>query len=427
MSLSPARTIADAVLLEGYLLYPYRASAIKNHFRWSFGVLAPQTWADATKQESGWLELQCLIVPRERVRLVGVLRCLHLQERSIEEQLGDQRFRPVEQLEVDDQLHLTWDEGKLQEVEIEQALSGHDLIEQRFAFDASDGHELILDRSGAPRGRVRRRRWPVHGNLRVGVEPTEASRDLWRLTVRVENTTPFAALDARRDEALRSSMLSTHLILRLEGGAFVSMLDPPAWAKEAARACTSRGTHPVLAGAAGQHDLLLASPIILYDHPRVAPESPGDLFDATEIDELLTLRTATLTAAEKRLARATDARAKAIIDRVDTMPPEVWDRLHGAMRDLYEAEMCPKRPRVGQSAFTVGQRVRLCPGKRRTDAQDALFAGCIATIAEIKHDIDGRELLAVTIDDDPGAELHQWYGRFHHYYTDEVEPLEPQR
>ena len=79
--------------------------------------------------------------------------------------------------------------------------------------------------------------------------------------------------------------------------------------------------------------------LFLYDYPQIAPESPGDLYDATEIDEILTLRTMTLTDEEKREARATDPRAAAIIDRVDDMPPEILDRLHGAVRYLRAATL----------------------------------------------------------------------------------------
>src|SRR6202034_425438 len=99
--------------------------------------------------------------------------------------------------------------------------------------------------------------------------------------------------------------------------------------------CRSEGTFPVLIGS---DDIVLSSPIILYDHPEVARESAGDLYDATEIDEILALRVLTLTDEEKAEARGTDARAAAIIDRCDNMPPEMWERLHGAVRSLRSAE-----------------------------------------------------------------------------------------
>ena len=77
---------------------------------------------------------------------------------------------------------------------------------------------------------------------------------------------------------------------------------------------------PVLAGTPGERDVMLSSPIILYDYPALAPESPGPFCDSTEIDELLTLRVMTLTDEEKNEARATDERARAIIDRPDIPP-----------------------------------------------------------------------------------------------------------
>ena len=135
-----------------------------------------------------------------------------------------------------------------------------------------------------------------------------------------------------RATALRRSLVGAHTLLAVRGGAFVSLLDPPAEAAAAAAACANQHTWPVLVGPEGTGDVVLSSPIILYDHPAVAPESPGDFCDATEIDEILTLRVMTLTDEEKREARGTDERARQIIERSDNIPPEVFERLHGAIR-----------------------------------------------------------------------------------------------
>ena len=100
----------------------------------------------------------------------------------------------------------------------------------------------------------------------------------------------------------------------MQDGEFVSLLEPPPEFQEAAAACSNVGTWPVLAGEPGQRDTVLSSPIILYDYPQIAPESPGDLFDGTEIDEILSLRILTLTDEEKsamrrsRRARAANSR-----------------------------------------------------------------------------------------------------------------------
>ena len=89
----------------------------------------------------------------------------------------------------------------------------------------------------------------------------------------------------------------------------------------------------MLAGRPGERDLLLISPIILYDHPEIAEQSEGALYDSTEIDEILTLRVMTMTDEEKAQARATDPLAAQIIDRCDSMSPEAMQQLHGVLRN----------------------------------------------------------------------------------------------
>ena len=221
--------------------------------------------------------------------------------------------------------------------------------------------------------------------------------------------------------------------------------------------CSSTGCFPVLVGPAERDDLVLAAPIILYDHPEVAPESPGDMCDATEIDEILALRTLTLTEDEKREARATDSRSAAIVDRVDDFPPEIFERLHGAIRSIRptasasgdfltvstpagsgentlagddvpwwdpaaDASVDPATDRVVVRGQDIGRgsRVRLRPA-RGADAQDIFLAGRTATVAGVFRDVDGDVHLAVTIDGDPAAELHEWYGRYRYFGPEEIE------
>lgn len=419
MSFERARTVADAVLLEGYVLYPYRVSSNKNRFRWAFGVLAPERWSEAGGCEASWLECQCLVESDGEPRVNGQLRFLQGRRRQVEDAARDGSFREVETLDVDGHLYVPWDEGEVREIELYDLL--RDASERRpFVVPGSSETELVRDASGATRGRIHRRCWPIEGVVTVSSERVPAERPLHRLRLRVDNTTPWDDTGAPRDEVLRRALIATHLLLSVENGRFLSLLDPPAWAAEHAGACVNERTYPVLVGPDDRDDLILSAPIILYDHPRIAPESHGDFFDATEIDELLTLRTMTLTDDEKREARATDERARALVDRVDALPPEVLERLHGAVRELRGAEMAPRQELV---AVGPGSRVRLRPGRRRTDAQDLLHRGCVATVEAVLRDVDDREYLAVTIDDDPAADLHRWYGRFHYYYLDEVEPL----
>jgi hypothetical protein len=234
-------------------------------------------------------------------------------------------------------------------------------------------------------------------------------------------------------------------LLAVRDGMFVSLLDSPEWARQAVASCTNLHTWPVLVGDEGEHDIILSSPIILYDYPQVASESPGDLFDATEIDEILALRTMTLTDDEKAEARATDTHAAAIIDRVDTLPPEMLDRLHGAVRYLrksttkltgepenvpwwdpgIDASVSPETDSliVGGVSVARGSHVRLCPGHRRADAQDMFLEGRLATVEAVFSDVDGKNYVAVTLADDLAADLHRWHGRYLYFAPDEIEPV----
>jgi hypothetical protein len=434
------RELADAVLLEGYVLYPYRASAAKNRWRWAFGVLAPRAWSEAGGCEPWWMEAQVLVEPAGAPRLAGTLRFLHPRRRSVEEAIaGTVDFRPVEELDAGNRLLVSWEEGEICEIAFGTALvpgragcvpnptptsNATPTPTVPFAFPGSRSEELVHSNAGAMLGRLVRTTGEVRGMVRLTVEKVAAEHPLLRVRIRVENSSPAVEPGAPREDALLAGCAATHLLLSLEGGAFVSLLDAPPWAAAAAAACRNVRTFPVLAGAEGERDLVLCAPIILYDHPRVAPESPGDFFDATEIDELLTLRTATLTEEEKRRARATDVRSAAVVDRVQAMPPEVLGRLHGALRDLRRAEMVPREAGPPR-ALRPGDRVRLRPGARRADAQDFLLAGCTATVREVRRDVEDRDWLAVTIDEDPAADLHDWHGRYHYFHADEVEPLSP--
>jgi hydrogenase maturation protease len=165
---------------------------------------------------------------------------------------------------------------------------------------------------------------------------TEAAGEgLFRVRVSISNHTPFAAAgDTDREGALPRSLVSTHTLLGIREGELLSLTDPPPFARDAAAGCRNVGTWPVLVGQEGEHDLVLSSPIILYDYPQVAPESAGDLYDGTEIDEILALRILTLTDEEKREMRGADARAREILERTEALPREQWMKLHGALRGL---------------------------------------------------------------------------------------------
>jgi hypothetical protein len=441
-----ARKVADAVLYEGYLLYPYRASAAKNQARWQFGVLLPRLWSEAGPEEPWATQTECLLEPEDDTVVRVLVRFLHVQAKSVEAvDVEAGTFHEVASLPVDGSELIPWDEAAEHEVEVEAPLARLLAGGQATPFERPGGRrvEPVHTAGGRLAGRTVRRRWPVMGNVKLSAERLEGPYGLVRLRLRLENASAWQDPRADRSIALRHSLVAAHSLLGVDRGVFVSLLDPPEWAKPAAEACQNSHTWPVLIGEEGRRDAMLSSPIILYDHPTIAPESPGDLFDATEIDEILTLRTMALTEDEKREARATDARAAAIIDRVDSMPPELLERLHGAVRYLRGVEgaadeepelvpwwdpgadrtVSPETDGVVVAGVTVakGSKVRLRPGQR-ADAQDMFLTGRLATVEAVFLDVDGNRHLAVTLDEDPAADLQRWHGRYLYFSPDEVEP-----
>ncbi|RCW44648.1 NADH ubiquinone oxidoreductase subunit [Halopolyspora algeriensis] len=338
------RAVADAILYEGYLLYPYRKSSPKNRVRWQFGVLAPRSWVEshgpvaptvAGSAESWRQQTECLLEASHDARDVTVhvrVRFLQLQAKSVERREVDGRYEPVESLEVDGTTHLAFDEAVPRESDIAVDLADLLDADRAFAVWVPGGEEV--EQLGDGSGRVIRRRRPVSAMTTLRAQRIDTPVTTYRLRVSTENTGPAITPDTSRNEALRHSLIATHTFLGGCGLEFHSLIEPAEWAAPYARACHNIHTFPVLAGDSGTRDLMLSSPILLYDHPRIAPESPGDLHDAAEIDEILSLRTLTLTDEEKREARATDPRAAEILDRVEGMPQEVMARLHGAVRSL---------------------------------------------------------------------------------------------
>ncbi|MGW3178902.1 hypothetical protein ACWDD9_06535 [Kitasatospora sp. NPDC001119] len=441
-----ARQIADAVLLEGYVLYPYRASAAKNRLRWQFGVLVPPEYT-AQGGEHSHQRTECLMEARDGDRLAVELRFLRVQRRTVE-QATAAGFESVERLELADRDLVEWDEGVEERIELlvpVEELAGEG-VQRPFRLPGVGETGLVHERDAVV-GRVIRRREQVDGLLWLRAEELPGPYRAQRLTVEVENSSAWRpSRHDTRDQALPRSLVSAHLLLGLEHGRFLSVTDPPEWAHPAVERCRNERTWPVLAGPEGERGVVLSSPIILEDHPRIAPESLGTLYDATEIDEILALRTAALTEEEKREARGTDDRAGAVIDLAESMPPEVLDRLHGAIRGLREATgstalgrpeqpwwdpgddpgVDPERDRVLVDGHQVGagSRVLLRPGRRRTDAQDLFLDGRTGIVEAVLHDLDGSVHLAVTVEDDPGADLWRAQGRFRYFQPDEVTPLD---
>jgi hydrogenase maturation protease len=293
--------IADAVLYEGYLLYPYRPSAMKNRQRWTFGGLFPQSSDLArTGSEPSGFRCECLLETTPETTLTVRVRFLHLIETA------------------------GWQEAEPREVEVRavniSAVTHAGTVHHDFAFPAM--HET--------NGHGPRDQKAIAGRVRWSAVPVEPG--LVKVTLCVENVTQLPGADGGREDVLPFAFASTHAVLETAGGAFVSQLDPPAGWREHADKCANVGVFPVLVGAEGDRSAMLASPIILYEYPQVAPESPGDFFDGTEIDEMLTLRVLTMTDAEKAEMRAGDPRGRDLLARTEATARDQLMRLHGKVR-----------------------------------------------------------------------------------------------
>jgi hypothetical protein len=404
MSLDLARKVADAVLYEGYVLYPYRASAQKNQMRWQWGVVVPQAQSE-TAAEQWAVQAELLVEGRDGAALRVLARGLHLETRA-----GDE----------------PWDEGVEREIAADVSLETA-MHEQAFVLDGGE--------------RPGRSREQVTGRLTVSATALPGPYGVTKVRVRIENLTPWSDAAATRDEVVRRSLVGTHLLVSVDKGRFLSLVDPPEWARPYVEECEHTGLWPVRVG--DDDEVVLASPIILEEHPQIAPESQGDLFDATEIDEMLSLRTLTLTDEEKAEARATDPRAAALIDRIDSMPAEMLERLHGAIRSVgpadpvptftepdapwwdpgADASVSPETDTITVAGVQLGKgtKVRLVP-RMGADAQDMFLEGRLATVEAVLFDVDGGHHLAVTLDDDPGSDIARVQGRFLYFRPDEVMP-----
>jgi hypothetical protein len=345
MSRGHVERIAEAVLYEGYILYPYRPS-VKNRQRWTFGGLYPVAYCDAAADGSASSsQTECLIKGSDATMFEARVRFLHLTSRQAAEATipcaewtsdGDCSFHPVDVLRVGNRLYQTWQEAEERAVPLPTATLGalrESATTTRFRFPGGRHLDPIRDAAGAIVGQLIREQNSLDGLAEISA--MEVASELFRVTLRVTNLTPVAEDIVRdRDQAILCSFASTHAVLSCFSGSFLSLVDPPEFAREAAAACRNIGTWPVLVGEEGQADTMLSAPIILYDYPQVAPESPGNFFDGTEIDEMLTLRIMTLTDAEKGAMAAVDNRAGALLERTEAMAREHLLGLHGVVREL---------------------------------------------------------------------------------------------
>jgi hypothetical protein len=328
----PVRAIADVVLYEGYILWPYRKSALKNQRRWTFGGVYPRRYSERHQDDPWRMRTECLIEAREGVAVEVTVRFLQVVRRDVA-RLGVGGLEPVEELSLAGARHLAWDEARERELALPALRLGATRAGAGIEIEIEPGSERepIQAEDGSEAGAVTRSWERLEGSLELAAEPLGPS--LYRLAVEIRNTTAVGD-GIPREEVLRRTFCSTHTVLRAAEGRFVSAIDPPPELAEAAEQCRSERTWPVLVGEPGERTTVLSSPIILEDYPRIAPESPGDLFDGGEIDQLLVLNILSLTDAEKAEMRDSDPRAREILERTEALSDEELIRLHGAIREF---------------------------------------------------------------------------------------------
>jgi hypothetical protein len=430
MNLASVEAVVKALLYEGYILYPYRASNVKNRQRWTFGGLYPRDYTRLDENSASWNQTECLVRGSLASEVEIHVRFLHVVRREVGSFASTMTERPadgepactiVPRLTLNGDVFQSWDEAVEREIVASSRLSelvcGPPLTIP-FAVSGDRDVKPLHGPDGQLHGLLIHTSSDLRGELTIAA--TDVGPGQFRLTIRIDNITPYP--DAEPNQPLQPhwcAFASTHTILGIQGGAFVSLLDPGALA-DAAAACHNQGTWPVLVGETGSADTILSSPIILYDYPEVAPESPGDLFDATEIDEILTLRILALTDEEKREMAALDTRARALLDRTQALSAVDLARLHGARRALH----CYTDPRIGGRDLCVGDRVRLRP-KARADIFDLVLKDEVAVIEAIERDLEDRIHVAVVLEADPGRELglDRMPGHRFFFSPDEIEPI----
>ena len=374
----PVEQLIDALLYEGYALYPYTPGAAKNATPTPFGILYPPTYAAALPSTFERLELRCeLQAPPEAVLSAEVRFLAAAGERH---------------------------EAAAHRVRLADVTVGV-LAAQREVETAEESPGRLL--------------------LALGLGAHELGSGRYEVTLAVENRTPCAqGLD--RSGALAHSLLSTHPILRVSGGRFSSPLECP---------CRSVNTFPVLASATD--DAVIGAAIVLPDHPRIAPESRGGMFDSTEIEEALLLHVKTLSDAEREEIERHDPLVREMVARATAATPDDILALHGrvTLRDpvtdtppqeppnLADPQAGEQHAEVAGVRFTRGDKVRIRPGPD-ADLHARMLDGRTATIERIMIDYDGKTHLGVTIDDDPGQELLRESGRFLFFFAPEVEVLQ---
>ena len=420
-----ARQVADAVLYEGYRLHPYRPPVTDDRVRWQVGVVGPVGAKAQRCGEDSRMSADCLLDIGPESTTDVQLRFLQHQSRAVWRLVAtpgrQPSFTPVSALTCDSQTWRSWDEAVEHAVDL-PGLRVRDLlrtsVEMPVEIPGGGESEPLHDEDGALIGKLVRERWPLTGVLRVSARRSGSAVVLQlRLENRGEWTPGSGENRGGNERALWSSFLSTHMVAAVHDGQFLSLREPPEWAAAIAARCESHRCWPVLIGARGDCEVVLASPVVLHDWPEV-----GALVDSISIDELLALRAMTPATDGAGSAAAVGSFAVDFDGAPNGTPiPQRRDPVDDMSTKDVSSAVDAREPEPYQDdeePIAIGTEVRLCPSFR-AEAQNLVAAGQIAVVTDVSHEGD-RTWVAVVLRDDPLGESSGWCL---HFELDEVQPI----
>jgi hypothetical protein len=338
--LSTLERITQTVLYEGYSVFPYRRSSTKNVKPVPFGTIYPQVYQKHHPEVHAATQTECIIQGSAEETIEITVRFLHLQRKQLLkidfEKFGQNQFQGSGVIEAGGETHTSgW-----RAIERKIKLGKHKIadiigrpLEEKLLFEDEQSSEMIYHEDGKVAGNIILKQSGINGNVKVSAKPVGIEEEGYKITVKITNTTRTSQPEScSRDEIYEQSLLSANTILQTQEGAFISQADPPEAWKEASETLENINTWSVLVEKDDR--TMLSSPIILYDYPEIAPESLGDLFDSTEIEELLLLQIAALPDKEKQEIDQADGKMKAMLRRIENTTPEELMNLHGRLTEI---------------------------------------------------------------------------------------------
>ncbi len=404
MAEAGVEALVSSLLYEGYALYPY-TPGVKNATPTPFGIVYPSGYADAQPAAYPMLRLECVLEGSPGAEVSGTVRFL---------QAAGEGHRGLER-----------------RIEVGVGVKLADLTREARRYDFSFPRE-------AGEGEVR-----GHAEMEAEMLGPELARI--KLTVCNDTVigegvpgwdTPEA--DVPRGEALQWSLLSVHPMVEVgDGATFISPLERDGEAGAAVEACDVKNTFPVLVGK--DDKAVLGAAIVVPEHPELAPESLGNLFDNTEIEEALLLHVQVLSDDEREsINQQNDPAVREMIERAEKTTGDEMMSLHGRLTYTEPADedgrtTAPPTPPPGMdevqgetrtevkgSTVKRGDTIILRPGTEG-DVYDKILDGRKATVERIYKGMDDRVYLGVTVDGDAGQDLLRDTGRYLFFFADEVE------